>query len=366
MADDPVTGQERTLPGTPRRREEARKRGEVAVSRELNSVLVLLTGLLVLYFSGTFLLSGIADSVDYYFGAMAAWTPEPENIRLLALDAIVRFFASQWPLFAAVIAVGILINLAQVGVNITFEVLQPKWNRLNPASGVKRIVSKRGLVELAKSLLKLTVLTWVSWDVIAGRIADIGALSDTGVDTILKLTVAIGFDIGIRTVIILLVLAVLDYAFQRHTHEQGLMMSPAEMKQEQKQYEGDPQIKARIRQVQREMAQRRMMEAVPGAEVVITNPTEFAIALSYTSDLAAPMVVARGRNLIAQRIREIAVEHDVPIVEDPPLAQALYRACEVGDYIPADLYQAVAQVLAYVYRLRPEKAPGVRPVMAGV
>ncbi len=363
MADDPVTGQERTLPPSPRRREEARKRGEVAISREVNSALVLLAGLAALYYLGGQLWNGMALSIAYFFEEAASWEPEMENISSLAINTVYQFFVIQWPVLAVVVAVGIFANIAQVGVNFTFEVLQPRWERLNPLSGIKRIFSKRGLVELFKSLFKLAILSWVSYLVIRDHTAAINALMDTDIGPILKLTVAIGFEIGLKTALILLILAILDYGFQRYTHEQGLMMSPAEARQEQKQYEGDPQIKARIRSVQREMARRRMMEAVPTAEVVVTNPTEYAIALAYEQGMAAPTVVARGRHFLAQRIRDIAEEHDVPIIEDPPLAQALFRACQVGDVIPQSLYQAVAGVLAYVYKLRGRTGP--RPAATG-
>lgn len=357
MAEDPVTGQERNLPATQRRRDEARRKGDVAMSRELNSALVLLAGLIALYLLGGDLLYGMQNSVYFFFQEAATWSPEEDSIIKLAWDSAYQFFLMQWPIVLAILIIGILANVAQVGLFFSFEALQPKWNRLNPANGVKRIFSKRGAVELLKSLLKLGILVWVSWIVIEDNLVGISALMDSELPTILKLTIQIGFDIGIRVAIILLILAIFDFAFQRYVHNESLMMSPAEYKQEMKQYEGDPQIKARIRSVQREMARRRMMEAVPEAEVVITNPTEFAIALAYEEGMAAPTVVAKGQKIVAQRIRDIAEEHEVPIVQNPPLARALFKACEVGDTIPADLYQAVAEVLAYIYQLKGEAGP---------
>ena len=205
---------------------------------------------------------------------------------------------------------------------------------------------------LVKSLLKIGVIGYVCYYTIHQAIPELITLVDRGVPDIFSLMAEIAYRIGIRAGIVLVVIAILDYAYQRFDYERSIRMTPEEFKQELREMEGDPLIRARIRSIQREMAQKRMMEKVPEAEVVVTNPVEYAVALKYTAgEMAAPLVLAKGRRLIAQKIREIAEEHHIPIVEDPPLARALYKQTEVGQSIPPALYRAVAELLAFVYRL---------------
>jgi len=235
----------------------------------------------------------------------------------------------------------------------TLEPLKPKFNRLNPIRGFQRLMSMQGLVELAKAALKLTVVGYVTY----GTLRDnFGVLLQSLEQSPLKAATDIWrilYNVALKVCMLLLVVAVLDLYYQRYQHRKSLRMSKKEVKDEIKQQEGNPQIKGKIRQRQRQIAMRRMMQEVPKADVVITNPTHYAVALRYDArTMSAPVVVAKGEGFIAARIKEIAKEHNVAIVENKPLAQALYRTVEIGEVIPAKLFQAVAEVLAFVYRLR--------------
>jgi len=230
--------------------------------------------------------------------------------------------------------------------------MTPKLSKLNPLQGIKKLFSLKSLNELVKSLVKVTIVGWVSVKTVMADLDSIPGLMQLGVYDILAFIGKVAFRIGLYTCLVLIVLAIFDYIFQRWQHEKGLKMSKQEVKDENKMTEGDPAVKARIRSIQREMAQRRMMEAVPEATVVITNPTHLAIALKFESDFHAPVLVAKGAGKLAERIREVARANDVPVVEQKPLARTLYKAVEIGDFIPAELYRAVAEILAYVYRIK--------------
>jgi len=262
------------------------------------------------------------------------------------------------PIIGVAMVVGVVVNLLQVGVMFTAEPLAPNWARINPVNGFVRLFSRRAVVEGTKMLLKVLLIGWLAFSAVR---ADAAMLLRTGEIDPLMVLMLVGqllYKVAWRVGLAMLVLAVLDYAFQRYEYEKSLRMTKEEVKQELKQTEGDPLVRSRVRARQQAMARRRMMQAVPKADVVVTNPTHYAVALQYdASKMTAPTVVAKGMNLIARRIREIALQHHVPIVENPPLAQSLYRTVEVGQQIPPALYEAVAQVLAYVYRLR---RPGSR------
>jgi flagellar biosynthetic protein FlhB len=244
-------------------------------------------------------------------------------------------------------------NIAQIGFEIHTEPLAPKFSKLNPLAGLKRIFSLRGLVEMLKSLAKIAFIAVIAGSVVSGYLPQFPTLVRGDLGTIWDFTQTAAFQIMLYVCLAMMALAALDYAYQRWQHEQSLKMTKQEIKDERKQSEGDPQIKARIRSLQRQAAYHRMIAEVPLADVVITNPTHLAVALRFDpAEMAAPRVVAKGADHVAQRIRDIAREHGVPLVENPPLAQALHRMADVGDPIPVELYRAVAEVLAYVYRLK--------------
>lgn len=350
MAED--TGQERTEQATQRRREEVRKRGQVARSTEVNSAVILLAGFAVLMVFGGYMLSGFEDVMRGVFGSVTTFETSATSVHGLFMSMVYRFFRLMLPMFAIMAVAGILVNVLQVGFLFTAEPITPKLEKINPASGLKRIFSQRSLESLVRDIIKTVVVLWIGYASVRGLFGDIMTMGDHTVGDILSFTGHTVFSIAMNILIGYAILAVLDYAFQRYDFEQSIRMTRQEIREELKQTEGDPMLRARIRTVQREIARRRMMEEVPKADVVVTNPTEIAVALQYGADMAAPVVVAKGRNIIAERIRERAVEAGVPIVENVTLAQALYKAVEIGRAIPENLYTAVAEVLAYIYRLK--------------
>jgi len=345
--------QEKTEQATPKNRDEARRKGQTAKSQELNSAVVLLAALVSLYVLGGMLFNNLAgftagiisESYTYDFSAMSVRT------HLIGWARV--FFGAVGPVLLVVGVAAFVVSISQVGFVVNEEALKFKPNRLDPIQGAKRIVSTRSLVELVKGILKITIVGVISYWVISPEMPRIALLVDSNVADIFKYTGAMVFKVGIYTALALLVMAILDYVYQRYEFNKSIRMTKQEVKEENKQTEGDPQVRMRIRSLQRENARRRMMDEVPEADVVITNPTHYAVALKYDVDTrAAPMVVAKGKNLIAQKIKEIARESGVPMVENKPLAQALFKSVEVGQGIPEDLYRAVAEVLAYVFRLK--------------
>lgn len=345
--------QEKTEQATPKRRDEARRKGQTAKSQELNSAVVLLAALASLYVLGGMLFNNLAgftastisQSYTYDFSAM--------SVRTHVIGWARVFFGTVGPVLLVVGVAAFVVSISQVGFVLNEEALNFKPNRLDPIQGAKRIVSTRSLVELFKGILKITIVGVISYWVISPEMSRIALLVDSNVVDIFKYTGTMVFKVGIYTALALLVMAILDYVYQRYEFNKSIRMTKQEVKEENKQTEGDPQVRMRIRSLQRENARRRMMDEVPEADVVITNPTHYAVALKYDLDtMAAPMVVAKGKNLIAQKIKEIARESGVPMVENKPLAQALFKSVEVGQGIPEDLYRAVAEVLAYVFRLK--------------
>jgi flagellar biosynthetic protein FlhB len=352
MAEAP--GQERTERATGKRRMEARKRGQVALSREIPSALILFTLLGVLYFAGARAFDDLLRLFSAFFGQL-------HTVRLrtihdagaLAAELFQSSFLLLAPLVLPLLIAGLAGNLLQIGFEIHTEPLAPKLSKLNPAAGLKRIFSSRGLVELAKSVAKMVFIAAIAWSVVSDYLPEFPTLMRRDIGGIWEFTHTAAFRILFYVCLAMIVLSVLDYAYQRWQHEQSLKMTKQEVKDERKQTEGDPQVKARIRSLQRQAAYHRMIAEIPQADVVITNPTHLAVALRFDpSEMPAPRVVAKGADHIAERIRDIARAHDVPLVENKPLAQALFKLAEPGDTIPVDLYRAVAEVLAYVYRLK--------------
>ena len=345
--------QEKTEQATPRKREESRRKGRVARSQELNSAVVLLAALSGLYLLGGFLFGNLSNFTVSILERSHAFEFTTMNVRLYMLDWAKVFFGTLGPILLIVGIAAFSISLAQVGFMINEEALQFKPNRIDPIQGAKRIFSKRSLVELVKGVLKISIVGYVGYSVIIPEITRMILLSDASVGDIFSYIGYMAFKVGIYTALAMLIMAIFDYIYQRWEYNKSIRMTKHEVKEEHKQTEGDPQVRMRIRALQRENARRRMMDAVPDADVVITNPTHYAIAIKYDMDaMAAPKVVAKGQNLIAQKIKDIARESGVPVVENKPLAQTLYKTVDIGHDIPEDLYRAVAEVLAYVFRLR--------------
>jgi flagellar biosynthetic protein FlhB len=265
----------------------------------------------------------------------------------------VKFFFFFMPVFTAMVVIGVGANIAQVGFKITPKALEPKLQKLNIVKGLKQKLSLRSLVTAVRDIVKLAVIGFVAYKVLRSEFDGFFLLPDMSVSQVAVTMSKLALGVALKIGVVILVIAILDYAYQKYEFEKSIKMSKQDVKDEFKDTEGNPQMKARVRQIQREMARRRMVQEVPTADVVITNPVSLAVALKYDpGEQTAPYVVAKGQRLLAQRIKEVASEHDIPVVEDVPLARALFKMCEVGQVIPANLYRAVAEVLAYVYRLR--------------
>jgi flagellar biosynthetic protein FlhB len=350
FASDP----EKTEPATPKRKQEARKKGQTPKSAELNSVIVLMGLFMIINSLGGWIFHQLAVYLRQTLapGQLNQKITQAFLIRQIMYHTIFigRLFL---PIGLGAMLIGVVVNLVQVGPLFTTEPLKPNFNRINPISGWQRLFSSQSLVELVKALGKLTIIIYFAYATIKNNLPLLLQSRLGGpLEPALKVW-GILYQVALKICGFLLVVAVCDYAYHRWEYNRSLRMSKKEVRDEFKQTEGNPQIKSKIRQRQAQMASRRMMQEVPKADVVITNPTHLAIALRYDSaSMAAPVVVAKGEGLIATRIREIATEHGITLVENKPLARALYATVELGAVIPEDLFQAVAEVLAFVYRLK--------------
>lgn len=352
MADN-EQGQEKTEQATDKRREESRAKGQIAKSREIPSVAVLFACLIYFHFNAAGLLQKIIAMMSSSFRSAGQVVITMDSAPSLLTGYIFKVFFMLLPLLALICVVALAANILQVGMLFSASALEPKLSKLNPLSGLKNLLSLKSAVELIKNIIKMSIVGFVSYQVIGDEIKNCLTLAERSVWGILIYMGKISFKILVTTCWVLVLLALLDYLYQRWEHEKGLRMSRQEIKDEFKNTDGNPTIKARIRRLQREMARKRMMAAVPTADVIITNPTHLAVALKYEQGKqSAPCVVAKGADLVAEKIRAVARASNVPIVEDKPLAQVLYKMVKVEDSIPENLYRSVAEVLAYVYRLR--------------
>jgi flagellar biosynthetic protein FlhB len=347
-------GQERTEKATGKKRTDARRKGQVAQSREVSSVMILMTSLGIFYFAGSWMFWNLSELIGGIYQNIGTLRFKDVNdASAFSLEILYLFLTVLLPFLLPIAIVGLIANIMQVGFQISTEAMALKLSKLNPISGMKRLASLKSLVELGKSIIKILFIGSIVYLLMKSDMQKFPSLIQQEVGQILVFIARVSLKICFFVCLAMIVLALLDYIYQRWQYEQDLKMTKQEVKDEQKQSYGDPQVKSRIRAVQMEMARRRMMEAVPQADVVITNPTHLAIALKFDArEMIAPRVLAKGSGHIAQRIREIAVDNQIPLVEEKPLARALYKMVEIGDYIPAELYRAVAEVLAYVYRLK--------------
>jgi len=335
---------------TPRRIQEARERGQVARSMEINTVVILLVSLLMFRYGGGYIMGALGESARFTFGNLGMRLGV-ETVHSLILFVMWEVFRVIAPILASLLVVSLLVNYLQVGVLFTHKPLIPKFENINPMSGFKKIFSTRSLVEILKTCLKLLVIGWVGYATVKAAIPELIPAMDMPSSDALQFIGLLTYKVLIRILGVLFVLAGLDYAYQRWYYMDNLKMTRQEIKDELKQSEGDPMVKSRIRQIQREMARRRMFEAIPRADVVITNPSHVAVALEYKDKMRAPRVIAKGERVVAQRIKEMARQNGIPIIENPPLARSLFKSCPVGGDIPGELYETVAEVLAFVYRM---------------
>jgi flagellar biosynthesis protein FlhB len=356
MAEE-SSGQEKTEAPTPRRLQDARKKGDIAKSTEVPSAAVLLAGLFVLYFFGAFFLGRMQALFRHYLDNLHTIQITPGNMTEIARESMLHSAVIVAPLMLAIFLVALLANYAQVGVLFTTEKITPKLDKIDPIKGFGRLFSKQTLANVVKSIAKLGIVGYVAYAEIRASLSGILPLMDQEPISVLLFMARVAFWIFLKSALVIAVLAALDYAFQRWQFLEKMKMTKQELKDEAKQTEGDPHVKGRIRSIQMQMARQRMMAEVPKADVIITNPTHLAIALRYDAlTMAAPTVLAKGAGVVAAKIRELAAEHNIPLVEDKPLAQALYKSAGLGEAIPENLFQAVAEVLAYVYSLRRKRA----------
>ena len=348
--------EERTEKPTGKRRQEARSKGQIARSKEVPSVLILLGGTTILLLFGTTMYLQLSNFMVQWLKRMATFSLHGDGLQALSWELVFSFLLIISPVFAVLFVVAVLGHVIQGSNVFSWKLLRPDWGRFSIGSGLKRLITKTALVELLKSFVKMVIVGWIAYSTIQKEWPDVLLLLGQDVGNIFHFVSALCLRLLWRTILVMMVLAALDYAFQRWTYEKNLRMSKQEIKEEMKQAEGDPVIKSRIRSVQMQMARRRMMAEVPKADVIITNPTHLAIALLYENKtMDAPHVVAKGAGHIAQKIIEIARDHQIPIVENKPLAQILYKTVELGRTIPSDLYHAVADILAYVYQIKRKK-----------
>ena len=347
---------DKTEEPTAKKRRDARKKGQVARSQELNAAFVLLMGFFMLKLLWEYIYGNLAGYMTHIYSNLYVST-STESISELFLGVMMLLAKTALPVMFSIMIIGLGINLLQVGLVISTEKLEPKLDNLNPINGFGRIFSKRSLVELVKSIFKIIIIGFFIWLYVKDQIPYMPYFIYYDLGTSLEQIADIIFTLAFQIIAVIMVLAIADYAYQSWQTTQDLMMTKQEVKDEFKQTEGDPQIKGKIRQKQRQMAMMRMMQEVPKADVIVTNPTHLAIALMYKQGMTAPVVLAKGQDIVAERIKNIAREHRIPILENKPLARALYESVQVGDIVPRELYQAVAEVLAHVYKLKHKVRP---------
>lgn len=352
-------GGEKTEEPTAKKLEDARKEGQVAKSKEIGNAFGLLAmfillkvyvgslgGNMVDCFSGIY--NQIPDAITMYGGKIPV-----AALLVLLHTVILKMLLMLAPVFLIGVVVAVVCDVVQVKWKPTSKPLQPKFSKLNPISGFKRIFSANALIELLKSIAKIGIICYVVYSYMKDKISGVFLLYDMSLNQAISLVGETAIDVGIRISAVYMVIAFLDYAYQKHKFKEDMKMTKQEVKDEYKNQEGDPQVKGKQKQRMQEASRRRMMQQLPEADVVITNPTHYAVAIKYDPDkYDAPYVIAKGEDFLAQKIKEIAREHDVEIVENKPLARMLYANVDIGGLIPPELYQSVAEVLAFVYHLK--------------
>jgi flagellar biosynthetic protein FlhB len=351
MAEE--TDQEKTEQATSKRRQDAREKGQVAKSRELASVAVLGACLVYFYFGASDIATRLMELMSTSFRKAGQMTISIDTIQPLLTDLLFKTFTLLAPFLLVTMIAGLMINILQVGILFSSEAITPKYSKIDPIKGLQRLFSLRSLVELVKNILKMAIVGFVAYLTIKSESHKLLPLVDLGVRDILGYMGDVSFKILYSTCWVLGILAILDYGYQKWEHEKSLKMSHKEIKEENRQTEGDPLIKGRIKRLQREMAKKRMMAAVPKADVVITNPTHLAVAIRYEPEtMNAPCVIAKGADFLAEKIKEIARNSGVPVVENKLVAQVLYKMTPVEQAVPENLYKAIAEILAHIYSLK--------------
>ena len=350
-------GGEKTEPATAKKLKDAREEGKVAKSKELNSAF----GLIVLFLCLKIFISYVGQKLitifTYVYGQMADFVLINEkNLSTQAIASLFKNIILQWmlivlPFFAFGFVIALLVSIVQVGWKVSTKPMKPELSKFNPINGFKRILSKQSLFELVKSIVKISLIAFVAYTSVKNHASDMFILYEIPLKQALVLVGNIIIDTGLKISLVYLIVGIADFVYQKHKFNEDMKMTKQEVKDEYKITEGDPQIKGRQRARMREASQRRMMQDVPKADVVITNPTHIAVALKYDAEVSkAPVVLAKGEDFVAQKIKEVAKENNVSIVENKPLARMLFSNVEIGAEIPPELYQSVAEVLAAVYQ----------------
>ena len=350
-------GQEKTEDATSKKLSDTRDEGQVAKSQEMSSFLIFSGGFFILFAFKGFISDQIGGMAKYVFSSLDVLTLNQNIVQLYFLKAAEFFALTTAPIFLGLMAIGFVSNVGQIGFKISLKAMKPKASKFNIGKGIKRIFfSSRSLVEVSKSLAKLFVIGLFTYWVLDDLIQEAVMLIDHSIAEIVMFMIDSAMILIWKLALVFAVIAAMDFIFQKYKHKKELKMSKQEVKDENKQTEGDPEVKARIKAIQFETARKRMMQDVPNADVVITNPTHYAIAIKYEPEKnAAPKVVAKGVDTLAQKIKEVAVENGVPLHENRELARALYKIADIGDEIPTELFQAVAQILAHIFKQRASK-----------
>ncbi len=358
MPKENEQGQEKTEQPTDKRKSDARNEGQVGRSQDLNSALVLVGGLILLTIFGGFVLQRLMEFSVGMYGRIDEITLDGSNFRQYLSGAAKYVMMTISPFYIVIPIIGVVASLVQFGFLFSTKAIKPKLSKLNPVKGMKNLFNQQAVVRLGMSLIKIAIIGYIAFLVVRNEWPKFVPMIDAEVPAIFLFLTHTILKVLIYTVLALLILAIIDYIYQKHKYVEGLKMSKQEVKDERRMMEGDPKVKSQQRQLQFRMAFNRMIKELPEADVVITNPTHVAIALKYDPDsMDAPVVVGKGLRKLAQRIKDLAREHEIPIVENPPLARTLYKLCEVGEEIPGEFYQDVAEIIAQIYRLHGEEEP---------
>lgn len=346
---------EKTEEATDSRREDFRKRGQVAMTRELSTALFFLLLSALLYVAGRYFLHNLFDVFGQAMGGEFIAKFREGHVKEVLYEVGYKIIILVGPIFFMSLVVGIGSQVLQTGFLQIEDALTPNLEKLNPLASLGRIFSMKGVVEILKSIVKMGAIGLIMYLVLKGEIRQIPYLSAMSIEQILHYLGGVLYKLILSTGLFMLVLALADYFFQRWQLEKEMMMTKQEIKEEMKSRDGDPMVKARIRRVQKEIANRKMMTEIPKADVIITNPTHIAVVIKYSANLPAPQLIAKGADYMAEKIKEIAREHNIPIVENVPLARTIFKTMKVGQVIPRELFVAVAEVLSYIYRLKRKK-----------
>lgn len=344
---------EKTEKATPKKKQDARQKGQVAKSSDLSPAFGITSIFMLLFLFGSFMLDALLRIMREMFTTYLLWDVTQGNMSVIVSKVGFEAIKIVGPVFGFAFVIALAVNYMQVGVLFTTEPLMMKLDKLNPIQGAKRIFSLRSIVELLKSILKISTGILVAYTILWNAKDKLLQLSLMSIESVLSFTAGEVVKLGIFIGLLLVILAISDYLYQRYEYEKSLRMSKQDIKDEYKKSEGDPLIKSKIKERQRQMAMQRMMQELPKADVVITNPTHFSVAIRYEAGtMSAPTVIAKGQDFIALKIREIAKKNRIVIMENKPLARALYSQVEIGQQVPEEMFKAVAEVLAYVYKLQ--------------